>query len=273
MNLLAAVLVRIQERLSRRHLARGMPQLAMFSFDHIGARINAFGRYEHDVLCALVAFLREHGKLRGACLDVGANIGNHTLFLARHFDTVDAFEPSPRTFALLALNTQDVANVTVHRIGLSDREDVLSLMVPLENVGRGSVLHDPAHAGPVRQERIEVIPLDRVSGIEGQTIGLIKVDVEGMEAEVLRGARSTLQRCRPAVVFEQHPHDFVDGSSASIALLKELGYTRFHEFVRWPDTPLRIVTIASKVLLGERASFREVTSFERKYYPMIVALA
>lgn len=273
MNLLAAVLVRIQERLSRRHLRRGMPQVAMFSFDHIGARINAFGRYEHDVLCALIAFLRQEGNLRGTCLDIGANIGNHALFFARHFEAVEAFEPSSRTFALLAVNTRDLPNVRIHRLGLSDSEGVFSLFVPLGNVGEGSVLRQAQHEGPVREERIEVVPLDTLADIAACDIGLVKVDVEGMEADVLRGARATLARCKPAVVFEQQPEDIENGTSPSIALLRELGYSRFHECVRSPSTPLRIVTIASKVLLGETVSFREVRSFERKYYPMIVALA
>lgn len=271
-NLLAAVLVRIQARLSDRHLAEGYPQVAVFSFDHIGARINAFGRYEHDVLCALVVFLRSHGFLRGACLDIGANIGNHTLFFARHFGVVHAFEPGRRPCALLQENTRLTRNVIVHCIGLSDQEGTLTLVAPLHNVGAGSLRGKSHFTGPVDEEGVEVLPLDAVPGIELLDISLVKIDVEGLEADVLRGAEGTLLRCRPAVVFEQQAEEIDGGDSPAIAALRKLGYSRFFECVRSPSTPSRPLTIALKLLRGEKVYFKSVDRFREEYYPMIVAL-
>jgi hypothetical protein len=163
-------------------------------------------------------------------------------------------------------------NVTVHSIGLSDRKETLTLVVPLHNVGEGSLRRDLHFSGPVEEESVEVVPLDDVTGIDVLDIGLIKIDVEGLEAEVLRGAESTLRRCRPAVVFEQQADEIDDGDSQALALLRSFGYTRFLECARSPSTPVRPLTIALKVLFGETVYFRDVSRFRKTYYPMIVAL-
>ena len=72
-DLLATLLVRLQAYLTSRRLRDGFPQLAVFSFDYIGARVSAFGRYERDELKALIGFLAGKQILKGgACIDAGA---------------------------------------------------------------------------------------------------------------------------------------------------------------------------------------------------------
>lgn len=272
-GLLSALVVRAEEWLAARHLRRGYPQLAVFAFDHIGARINTFGRYEHDELAALVDFLRRKNMLRGACIDAGANIGNHAVVFANLFDQVHAFEPAPRPFALLKLNTRDIPNVHCHEVGLSDRTCLADLIAPRTNVGGGSVEAIVREDHLNDRDRVSLVQLDRYQALAGLDVGLMKIDVEGHELAVLNGAAEMLSNTRPVIVFEQQAGQIVDGSSAVIDRLRALGYGQFYEFVRSPQTRLRPLTIVLRLLIGETLKFERVTTFEKKYYAMLLATA
>ena len=88
------------------------PSLAIFAFDHVGLAINSHGRYENDILNATFQFLKSKELIGdGAALDVGANIGNHSVFFAKYFNKVVSFEPHPKVFKLLTINTEDLANI------------------------------------------------------------------------------------------------------------------------------------------------------------------
>jgi hypothetical protein len=84
------------------------PQLAVFAFDHIGLRINLDGRHEKRTLDLIRNYLESviSGMDRTAALDIGANIGNHSVYFSDLFAEVYAFEPNPRTFSLLKFNSE-----------------------------------------------------------------------------------------------------------------------------------------------------------------------
>jgi FkbM family methyltransferase len=93
----------------------------------------------------------------------GANVGNHALFFAGHFAEVLAFEPNPRTFALLQFNAALVANVRCFNVGLSMPAGGAQLTVPADNIGMAT-LHGADHAGlqgaavACRLERLDDLP-------------------------------------------------------------------------------------------------------------------
>ena len=76
-----SVVNRINHRIAKRNLA-SFPQLAIFSFDHIGLCINNEGRYENIQLQLVEQFISEKllNSSNSAMLDIGANIGNHSVF-------------------------------------------------------------------------------------------------------------------------------------------------------------------------------------------------
>lgn len=270
-DLLSALAVRVDAHLARRHLRRGYPQLAIFAFDHIGARVNAFGRYEHDELAALAEFLRERNLLEGACLDIGANIGNHAVFLASLFHEVHAFEPAPDPFALLQQNTRRLGNIHCHPHGLSNRRTRLTLVAPNDNVGAGMICEGENSAN-ARSEEISVVELDHYAPAQSLDIGLMKIDVEGHELQALEGSAATIARCRPVIVFEQQSEEIEAGSSRVVDHLRTLGYKEFFEFRRSPGVRLRTLNILWRLLRGETFGFRLVTAFDKRYYGMLVAL-
>src|SRR5215475_1675190 len=95
----------------RRDFIRRFPQVACFAFDYISTEIAVHGRFERAELECLSVQLFARMRSRRVCLDVGANIGNHSLVFAQHFARVLAFEPNPRTFKLLAINAELAQNI------------------------------------------------------------------------------------------------------------------------------------------------------------------
>ena len=75
-------------------------QMAVFSSDHISHDINLDGIYEKDYLLTLINWLKEIqiDIFNGVAIDVGANIGNHSVFFSKFFKKVYSFEPNPKTF-------------------------------------------------------------------------------------------------------------------------------------------------------------------------------
>jgi len=139
-------------------------------------------------------------------VDVGANIGYHTLTLSRLVGPngkVLAFEPHPVTRARLEANlaANDCHNVNVFPIALSDREGAGKLFEPTETAAHGQ--SSLRARGEWRAVDCRTAPLDALLS-DLPRLDLIKIDVEGAEGLVLAGAREILQRFRPHVIIERN---------------------------------------------------------------------
>jgi FkbM family methyltransferase len=146
------------------------------------------------------------------CVDVGANIGFFTVVLAEACGAsgrVVAYEPEPANFAALAANADRARTrgrtVETMRAAVSDSAGVLTLVR-----GAESTLHQTV-AGPAPDGEGEAVPCVRLDddlparGVHGP-IKLMKVDVEGHEVEVVRGAERTIRSGRlSAMVVEVTP--------------------------------------------------------------------
>lgn len=262
-----AHLGRLLQRLARQHLRDGLPQPAVFAFDHVGTAIALWGRYERDELELLMEALAPQLAAAGTCLDIGANIGNHALFFADHFAAVLAFEPNPRTFRLLALNAELRPNIRCCNVGLSDADGPARLAVTADNLGMATL-----HGGAGAAVDCELRRLDGLDLLDGQRVSLMKIDVEGHEAAVLRGATALLARDRPVVVLEQTAAEIEGGSSAAIELLRQHGYRRFWTFERAPASRWRWLGLLRRLLFGEVVRLVECSVFEKRFHSMIVAL-
>jgi FkbM family methyltransferase len=153
--------------------------------------------------------------------DVGANIGNHTLYFAKLFKRVHAFEPNPRTFELLRFNTQWSVDVRVHCHGLGDNSGVFELIEHKTNLGGSSILIGDKCADNLVAINIET--LDNGS-VDATDLCFMKIDVEGFEAQVIKGGIKTLKQHQPVIVLEQHASEFNGGSSPALDLLASMGY-------------------------------------------------
>ena len=169
-------------KLSHRLNAERNRKMAIFANDLIGISINQFGVYEKEELDILFDFLTplKETLAAGTCLDIGANIGNHSLYFAPIFAAVHSFEPHPATFRLLEFNVGDSENVIPHNFGLGDTKGSFTLRENPTNLGR-FLDHGPErrrvsrHRDPRRmrrrpesRSRVALLREDRCRGFRGE---------------------------------------------------------------------------------------------------------
>lgn len=171
--------------------------------DEIGRKIIKQGVYDRKGVYILDCLLKGLGD--AVALDIGANIGNHTLVMSRHARQVLAFEPQPEVFQILSRNIEanGITNVRAHPVGLSDCNDSLVLYTNLEGNSGGSTFNPKRRPGHHLKVRSEVRIGDEFLASQGvDRVDLIKIDVEGYELEVLKGLAKTIREHQPIVVIE-----------------------------------------------------------------------
>jgi len=175
--------------------------ITVFASDFIGKKIARVGLYEKESLEYLNALLARIDA--AVVLDIGANIGNHSLAFATQAAAVHAFEPLPEVVAVLEHNVKQngLENIHVHPYALSDENSEAVLYQNCSgNVGGSSF--DRA-AGAVEAVRVPKRVGDEVVRELGlDRIDLLKIDVEAHEAYVLIGLVNTLQKEHPFITME-----------------------------------------------------------------------
>lgn len=130
-------------------------------------------------------------------VDVGAHIGTWTRQLAPRFDAVVAFEPDALNFEALQENLGGVGNTRLLPLALAKSPGRFSLSHDgTVNSGQGYLT--PLQDG---QPWVVCVTLDMLA-LEG--VGLLKLDVEGLECDVIAGAEQTIRGSRPVVVLEEN---------------------------------------------------------------------
>lgn len=175
--------------------------------------------FEQNILLELLEYLPEKDAV---ILDIGANIGNHTLYWAGlcGAKTVYSFEPVKSTFEILSKNIelnglQD--KVKLFNLALSDEKTTCCMNCYTEtNIGGVSVRK--SSSGDLAMER-----LDNINIVE-EKVDFVKIDVEGHELFVLNGALETLRKYKPVIFIETGNPEEVK------KLLSPIGYRLEKEF-------------------------------------------
>jgi len=178
--------------------------------DLIGATLER-GEFWDAHLKPIIERCGDQGR---AAIDAGAGVGFHTVFLARYFGVVHAFEPRVRCFHLLNANLElnGCDRVSTYNIPLSDAAVAMALANGEQQDRvlkmRGEAVCDsqtgnvaaPAHVADngIGTPRIRSTTIDDL-GL--RDVGFIKVDTHGCDLRVLQGARRTIAAGHPAVVF------------------------------------------------------------------------
>ncbi len=173
------------------------------------------------------------------CIDVGANFGMHTLYLANlvgDSGKLWSFEPLPKNLGLLSRNIR--INHFSHRVEIVPKVASNSFEPFLRMAGMDDPVAVTAFLTNEMDSKTISVPnvrLDNMFGPDSPKIGLIKIDVEGAELEVLRGAEEMLKRCIPKLIIEVHGFALPKfGSSVSElrGFLTGIGYS---ESIIWED--------------------------------------
>jgi FkbM family methyltransferase len=202
--------------------------------------VNWANSREWDLYCRgifephVTAAIRRHTPPGGQAIDIGANVGLHTLTLSRAVGPagrVLALEPNEpvcrRLAQNLALNAH-AANVTVRQVAASDRAGWVAFYAPADRpiTGKASLVE---HGEPGWAEsRVEAASLDDLVEREGwPRVDIVKCDVEGHDLQALMGARRILADHQPVVLVEFEPDLWARAGSdypALYAYLDGLGY-------------------------------------------------
>jgi FkbM family methyltransferase len=168
-----------------------------------------------------------HLEASGVVLDVGANIGYYSLYTLPRVAAVHAFEPDPRTVAVLRQNLAAYPNAHVHTQALGNHAGTAKFV--LEDSSEMSHIADSSGDG-AKLHQVELTTIDRVVAELKLKVTGIKVDAEGVDIDVIEGARETLKTQAPLVLTEAHP------DTRLFDLIQPLGY-RVFAFVRKPKDP------------------------------------
>lgn len=173
--------------------------------DHIARESDYF---EKDILF----YLADKHPYQEVILDVGANIGNHTLYFAQYleYSQILCFEPVHENFVLLQKNTAQFPNVTLYPWAVGDHEKIVNIQIDTKNMGANEITDK--ETGVYSKQ----IPLDLMADIG--TVTLIKIDVEWYEPKVLMGAKRMIKKSKPLILIEDATGDGTRG------ILNHLGY-------------------------------------------------
>lgn len=183
--------------------AKGVFAGTLASF--IERRLYLFGGYEDEYLDLFRSFFRD--RKRRIILDIGGNIGTHSIAFARDFESVHSFEPNPSLWPRFLGNValSQLGNIRLHKTGLGDKAGELPFYLTANgNEGLGTVAALEQYDTPLVASGTvpircgdEVVATEKLAGIDA-----IKIDVQGFEGEVLAGLQATLLQHRPVVWME-----------------------------------------------------------------------
>lgn len=173
-----------------------------------------------DQRCEIAALLQKLAPSDTA-VDVGANKGSYLLWLSRavYAGRVVAFEPQVQLAEYLrkACAACRLANVTVNAAAASDANGEKPLFIPAKEDSPGASLEKTVETRePCRRVQVPVVSLDRYFENEAGRIGAIKIDVEGHELAVLRGAQRILREHAPLLVFECESRHLASGDVVTV---------------------------------------------------------
>lgn len=165
-------------------------------FDKYGDNILGFGKKSRDESLKYVTNF-------DGCVDIGAHVGISVLQWAPLFKQVTGFEPMVDHYDCLVKNTAHLSNVTVHNCAMSNESQMLKgAYRTMKNSGSFQLVDEDFVATNHKKTKIYDIPSRRLDEFEFDSIGLIKIDVEGWEFEVLKGAKETIKKHQPVLMIE-----------------------------------------------------------------------
>lgn len=184
---------------------------------YIGGSLHKYGEFSEGE----VGMFRQLLRPGDVVVEAGANFGAHTVAMAQMVGpegAIYAFEPQRLIYQILTANVaiNSLNNVTTLHAGLG--AEMGSIRVPTLDPTRGQNFGGFSISGHPAGEEVPVATVDSM-GLD--QCGMIKVDVEGMEYQVLEGARATIARLKPALYVE---NDRAENSSRLIAQIQAMGY-------------------------------------------------
>lgn len=209
--------------------------------DKAGELVDGKASYQIKKLRAAIS----HVKQFRVAVDVGAHCGLWSMQLAKQFGHLHAFEPVERHRECFLANLAGCENVDLYGCGLGDKSGFVSIESKPDSSGDSRVAayaERDEWAEPVRYDENDIpigptpasanaprIPLKTLDSFDLQDVDFIKIDTEGYELHVVRGAEETIKRCKPVMIVEQKGHGmqyFGFRKEEAVELLESWGMKR-----------------------------------------------
>lgn len=213
-------MIKVIAKIMRRLVMPIIPSYQRLSFEWMLRKIS--GTIEPELI-----ELEKIGPNKGIAIDIGANEGIFSYRLSKLYNKVIAFEPNVSISGHL-LEYAKKSNVEFHGIGLSDSSGVSILHIPIKD---GRALHgwSSLHRDNLAEAHSHIelsINLKTLDSFEYENIAFIKIDVEGHELALIKGAVNTLNRCKPVLLIEVKEVNL----KAIDQMLQNLGFKRSDRF-------------------------------------------
>jgi FkbM family methyltransferase len=150
--------------------------------------VDGAGTYQYHKLEMALGHVRQFRR----AVDVGGHVGTWARVLATRFEAVEAFEPMPAHRECFVENVT-APNVNLYACALGAAESEVNMTTYAGNSGHSHV----ADNGEIRAQ------MRTLDSFAFRDVDFLKIDTEGYELEVLRGAVRTLKRCKPVIIVEQ----------------------------------------------------------------------
>jgi len=208
------------------------PYGTFFGFQHdlITSQLRRYGAHQRNELAMLLSFVRPGDTV----LDIGANIGTFSIPLAARTGDqghVYSFEADREIFQVLEQNItlNGLSNVTAMNAIVSQNAGRYRKAEVAGNLGATSFYLDDSHGA----NGMPVVSIDdwmASHSLKHRNIDLIKIDVEGMDVDVLRSCTATLQRCKPVVYIEVSEQQLRRNGHCPNDVAVALGKVGYHFF-------------------------------------------
>jgi FkbM family methyltransferase len=195
--------------------------------------------YEYEEL----NLIRKYSNNCHIFYDIGSNVGNHGIFMAKVLNAskVYTFEANPFAAEILKINVllnnlSRVVDTSYLCMGIGDKVSNLELRVPnINNIGGARLIEETAGGKNLESVKVACLPLDTLN--LGFGPDFVKVDVEGMEISVLKGMNKIISHYKPHLFIE------VDNSNALFfdEWLMDNDYMKIESFQRYPQNVNHLV--------------------------------
>lgn len=152
----------------------------------------------------------QHARRRDTAVEVGSHVGSWTIGLSKLFRKVIGFEPQPENRKYLDENIAraDAKNIKIHPFAVTDIKQDFSISANGATRNSGMAYLIPEHCANDNAIPVECVRLDDIISMDLQKSSLdaLKIDVEGMELEVLRSGVELIKEHKPTIILEINRH-------------------------------------------------------------------
>ncbi len=166
-------------------------EFAIFFNDSLSNEIVSDGIYEKNEILLAVKNIKKNGTI----LDIGANIGNHSIFFSKFCKKVYAFEAHPKTFKILSFNCANYNKIKLYNLGVSNQKGHLFFKKNSTYIIGGRALKKKGHL------KSKINKLDNILKANNN-VNLIKLDIEGGEYKALIGMEKLIKKNSPLIFIE-----------------------------------------------------------------------